>query len=399
VKYASVRIFLFVFWASLVVTVWTHAQGTIVVNCNQADLLAGIAQANTTGGGTVNFNCQNQTIWMDQVGLGVIQDNVVLDGENRDIELEFNDPDLAVCTGGNNAISGPPIARVVGSNNAIRNLTFRHFTESIQISGPNNTIETNKFLGHPCSDDAVSTTSVEAVDILIKDNHFQDYEDKAFQMSFGGGIVAGNTFLDTSQAIRGPYDNSLGAPFTIADNVVTHSGDVDKCNHIMIDGTYQVILLRNTISCKRGLRLGGSTEAIIRHNNISNNERVGIRLSDNVRALLEDNVVRNNSSNPGSLPGGGVVVMDNAKADLGGGSINVLGRTFRSGGRNTITGDRVKDVRNLRSGYILKAKHNFWNNSTVVDVLAHDVESLGPVDVDPVATRSWDWSQWLWWLR
>ena len=259
---------------------WSYSQA---VDCNEAALMAGIAQANSNGGGTITFNCQNQTILLSSgQALGDLQGNVVLDGENRNITIEYSGP-FAGCQPGNNGIGGPAIAELTGGNNVVRNLTFRNFLESLQISGPNNTVEDNDFLAHQCSDDGLSTIDVAAVGTLIQRNLLQDYEDKAFQMSFGGGTVTNNTFLDTKQPIRAPFNNSAGDTFFVTDNLITTPpGNSSACDGVRITGTYHIVFERNTHSfCKRGVRLGelagvGGVEAEVRDNIINDNQQAGM---------------------------------------------------------------------------------------------------------------------------
>ena len=97
---------------------------------------------------------------------------------------------------GDNGIDGPAIGHLRGRNSTVRNLTFKHFLESLQIIGPDNVVERNVFLGHTCSDDAVSTTTVQSMNATIRNNRFQDYRDKAYQMSLGSGTIEGNTFVE-----------------------------------------------------------------------------------------------------------------------------------------------------------------------------------------------------------
>ena len=364
----------------------TTLPAPIVVDCTEANLIAGIAQANGSGGGTITFNCQNQTIFLGQ-GLGSFQGNVVLDGENPNIILEYSGP-FAGCVTGKNEIGGPAIVQLTGGNNVVRNLTFRNFLESLQISGPGNTIENNNFMAHLCSDDGLSTIDVAAVGTLVQGNLFEDYKDKAFQMSFGGGTVTANTFVDSKQPIRAPFDNSAGDTFILTDNVITTTpGNTSACDGVRIDGTYHIVFEGNTHSfCKRGVRLGGDIEAEIRDNVINDNQQAGIRLGGNARASLSGNTIQDNGSVPGSLPEGGVVVWENAEVDLGGGSLMIGGQLLSSVGQNTLTGNNVVDARNLRVGFTLTAENNCWDNSTVADVLAQDVE--GTVDVNPIACSS-----------
>jgi len=212
----------------------------------------------------------------------------------------------------------------------------------------------------------------------------QDYEDKAIQMSYGSGIIEGNAFVNTLQAIRGPYDNSQAGLFVIRSNLMTTTGNPAECAGVTIDGTYQIVFEGNTVQCFRGLRLGGLTQAIVRNNFIDGNPRQGILIGGNAVASLSGNTVTGNGLTPGTEPAGGVIVWQNGSADLGGGSVVIGGQTLVSGGGNTIRGNGALDVRNLRAGYTVKAERNCWDHQTTATILAQDIEGL--VDVEPHAS-------------
>ena len=359
------------------------AQTSIRVACNETALLTAIAQANAAGGGTITFNCRAVTIPMT-LGLGTIQSDVVIDGEDRDIVLEYT-TNFAGCSTGDNGIDGPAIGHMREQGSAVRNLTFKNFLESLQIIGPNNTVEGNVFLGHLCSDDAVSTTTAKALNATIRQNRLENYNDKGYQMSYGSGTIEGNTFIDALYAIRGPYDNSAGGTFVIRSNVFATSGNRAECSSVRIDGTYHIVFEDNTVRCFRGLNLGGGTQAIVRDNRIEGNPRQGIQIGGKAVASVSGNVVIDNGLTPGSGdPPGGVIVFENGQADLGGGSLVIGGKTVSSSGGNRIKGNGTADVRNLRAGYTLKAQASCWDHQQVAQILANDTE--GTIDVDPPAS-------------
>jgi parallel beta-helix repeat protein len=348
------------------------------VACTQTALLAAITQANASGGGSITFNCRATTIPMT-AGLGTIQDGVVLDGEDRNITLEYT-ANFAGCTSG----SGPAIGHLRGRNSTVRNLIFKHFLESLQIIGPDNVVERNVFLAHACSDDAISTLTAQTLNATIRGNRAQDYRDKAYQMSYGSGTIEGNTFVNAKQPIRGPYDNSQGGVFVIRSNLFTTTGDRDACTGVTIDGTYQIVFERNTMECFRGLRLGGNTQAIVRDNVFDGNPRQGMLIGDSAVVSLSGNTITNNGLSPGTEPAGGVVVWENAQADLGGGALTIGGQLVTSRGGNRIQGNGVADVRNMRAGYTVKAEGNCWDHQVLATILSQD--RAGDVDADPFAT-------------
>jgi hypothetical protein len=357
--------------------------GSSIVDCTEASLVAAVAKANANDGGLITFNCHNATIpirsWM-----GRLQNRIVVDGQDKNITLEFV-ADFSSCLPGDNGIKGRPIAILQGQFNAIRNLTFRHFLESLQISGPSNLVENNRFYGHPCSDDGLSMVRSSALKTLVRGNHFENYTDKAFQLSYGGARIEGNTFANTAQPIRSPYDNSAGEPIYIVRNTFTASGDRAQCNGPHIDGRYVVFFEDNRLECRRGLRVGGRTEIIVRGNTFLGNGRVGLEIKGNAVASLSENVIVGNGLSPGSSPAGGVVILESARADLGGGALPIGGATVVSRGGNRIQGNGAFDVRNS-TGTPVSATRNCWDHSSPADVRALDTE--GAVEVEPLGPCS-----------
>jgi parallel beta-helix repeat protein len=349
----------------------------ITAECTQAGLLAALATANN-GGGTISLSCQNTTISMTQ-GLGDIQSNVILDGGTGNVTLEYTGT-FSGCSVGDNGIGGPAIGRIRGHGNVVRGLTFKNFLESLQIDGPDNTIENNTFLGHYCSDDGLSINQTAAVNTVIRNNHLEGYEDKAIQMSYGGGLIESNTFLDTKQPIRAPYDNSGGDVWRIVDNQIVTSGDRGECHGVRIDGTYVIEFERNLLECQRGIRLGGGTQIVIRDNVIRGNDRVGIRVGGSAVASISGNTITGNGLILGSLPSGGVVVWENGTADLGGGTLTIGGKSVHSAGNNILQGNGVADVNNLRTDHVVEAENNCWDGTTESAIPA---DISGDVDFTP----------------
>jgi hypothetical protein len=361
----------------------TAVRGEGRIPCTEAALLDAIDTANAAGGGTIRFDCRDEVIPMTG-GLGVIWDHVVLDGEDRRISLEYVGP-FEGCVTGDNGIGAPAIARMRGSESVIRGLWFRNFLESLQVEGPANRVEDSFFLGHPCSDDGISTIDVRAMDTVIHGNLLLDYEDKALQMSFGGGVIQKNIFVDTRQPIRGPYDNRAGGVFSILDNWFGTRGDRSRCDGVRLDGAYRVEFGRNTVRCWRGLRVGGTTEIAVHDNRIEGNGHVGVRVGGDAVAVLWNNIIQDNGFSSGSLPSGGVVVWENARVDLGGGELELDGQLFRSPGGNTLRRNGAGDLRNLRTDYVVPAEYNHWDGETFTEIEG-DVEGL--VDFDPFLTGS-----------
>ena len=126
-----------------------------------------------------------------------------------------------------------------------------------------------------------------------------------------------------------------------------------------------------------------NTQAIVRDNVIDGNPRQGVLIGGIAVASLSGNTITNNGLSPGTEPAGGVVVWENGQADLGGGALTIVGQTLTSRGNNRIQGNGVADVRNLRTGYTVKAEANCWDHQVLSTILSTD--RAGDVDVDPFA--------------
>jgi parallel beta-helix repeat protein len=351
------------------------AQSTTRIACTSTAFRTALSAANSAGGGTIVFNCSNTTIPFT-TGIGSLEDNVIIDGENRNITIEYT-ASLSGCVvgDGGGAGGGHEIGEMNGSGNVLRNLTFKNFMESFQIKGANNTVEGNTFLGHDCSDDGLSTIEAGARNFIVRNNTFVNYHDKAIQSSYGSGLFEGNTFRNTTQPLRGPYDNSAGGVITIRGNTFT-ADSTSQCDGVRYDGNSQIVFENNTHNnCLRGVRFAGTTQAIVRNNTFTGNPRAGLQLYESARASISGNTFQGNND-------AGVWVYNTAQADLGGGSMSINGQTVSSTGANILKGNG-RDLKNDTST-LVKAERNCWDGTSVSQITSQDTS--GPVDVDPFAT-------------
>lgn len=346
------------------------------IDCTQSALLAAIAAANSTGGGTITFNCSNTVIPMT-VGLGGLENNVIIDGENRNITIEYV-ASLSGCVPGDGggAGGGHEIGEFNGRNNVLRNLTFKNFMESWQIKEADNTVEGNTFLGHVCSDDGLSMITIAARNYIVRNNTFRDYTDKAIQSSYGSGLFEGNTFIDTAQPLRGPYNNAAGGLITIRGNTFTATS-TSNCDGVRYTGVYQIVFENNTHSiCLRGARFGGAVQVLIRNNTFTGNRDAGLRIYESARASVSGNTFKDNAD-------AGVIVEAFAQADLGGGSLVINGQTLSSAGSNALKANGTADLTNLNTAFAVKAEQNCWDHQTLAEINGQD--TVGSVDVEPFA--------------
>ena len=352
------------------------AQSTNRIACTQSAFSAALSSANAAGGGTIVFNCSNTTIPFT-TSIGSFASNVIVDGENRNITLSYAGS-LSGCVVGDGGGEGGghEIGEMNGSGNVMRNLRFTNWMESFQIKGANNTVEGNTFVGHDCSDDGLSTIETGARNFMVRNNRFENYHDKAVQSSYGSGVFEGNTFHNTMQPLRGPYDNSAaGGSIVIRGN--TFSADsTSRCDGVRYDGTYHIVFENNThTKCLRGARFAGNVQVAVRNNTFTGNDRAGLQLYGSARGSVAGNTFTGNIAN-------GVWVFESAQADLGGGSLSIGGQTVSSTGGNVLKGNG-RDLRNDTST-LVKAERNCWDHTSVSEITSQD--TTGSVDVDPFAT-------------
>jgi hypothetical protein len=153
-------------------------------------------------------------------------------------------------------------------------------------------------------------------------------------------------------------------------------------------GSGTLVIFENNWShgTKSGLRFQDSIKALVRNNRIENCTQYGVRYYADTTSLarFENNIMTSNAHN--------LDIPLSAQVDLGGGLLDIhqdgwLGTDpgtdpAPSVGGNTLQGNVGYDVANSSSP--VKAERNFWDHSTVADVLLYDVS--GSVDVDPLGT-------------
>jgi parallel beta-helix repeat protein len=156
-------------------------------------------------------------------------------------------------------------------------------------------------------------------------------------------------------------------------------------------GEEGIVIFENNYSsvAKRGgagIRLGEEVKALIRNNTLEGSNDYGIWLhGTGAQVRVENNIIRNNGV-------GGVFIDGPTNMDLGGGSVDVYanGMLFGPGtaaapsaGGNVLTGNTPYDVINASDPAVeVKAELNVWDHDEVGAVEALDVQ--GPVDVDPL---------------
>ena len=339
---------------------------------------------------------------------------------------------------------GTGFVRLKGDNNVVRNLTVQHFYEGLQVHGSYNLVENVDF-SHMCDDGPGSTTG--------KGNYFRNFTisegcDKCIQNegdvhSLGDcsdtqhdGKVdcedAGETWTPETDELADDYYHAIfenittincskpfrmsgGGRFKIMDSEMKTEGDHPHCKGPLFnlttsdyaDEKRSVVYIEDTIvdNCQEGIGFTGTAEGVLRRNTVTNCARRGVLVTKNSKISMTGNVIRYNGGELSSEKGfGGVAAWDNdnelfsPQMDLGGGSIEIDGKTMTSDGFNIICGNLYKsawplkwDIHNL-SESDQTAENNWWCNTDPSDIGDNQIwEINGSVDYLPIVRRQPWW--------
>lgn len=330
------------------------------------------------GGGRILFGFSNDTIYVDH-HRDFFGDNLIIDGQDKNIHFYYNGPDPCTQTEGQDAL-----IRIHGNDNIFRNVNFDRFPEGIHLRGGQRNLIENVTVNIIC-EDAITMNGGgnKVIDCIIKDCSFDYSEDKTIMVnsgiSIGAMVISGCYSYNGTQPIR-----MTGTGLLVVRNC-EFTGSIN--NGPRFGGKTNLVIFENNYShgTKSGLRLSDGVSAIIRNNMIKNCTQYGIRTqnTDDVVARVENNIITGNTN--------GVYFLDNkVQMDLGGGFLNIHRHSLLSGpgsmtvpsvGSNTLKGNFPYDLINQTSNTV-KAEHNFWDHTTVEEVLANDVSGI--VDVDPL---------------
>ena len=345
--------------------------------------------------------------------------DLVIDGAGRDITFElapqcWQTPlDPSLCPGGSlpdgtcscpNVDSGDAFLTLRGDRNVVRDLTVRGFFEGVHTRGRDN---------------------------LVEDVRFDRMCDDAFGNGPGG---VGNTF--TGLTVRRGCDKCSESAGAIADtdadprvaghyNAVLKDIDFDTCltparvssgGRYLLDGVKiaggtvefpcdgprfsstgapgdLAVTIRNSrvTGCRRGIRLGTNSDALLQRTAIRGCGLRAVRAAASSRVSIEDSTIEGNGGEGSAEDGfGGVVALDGASVDLGGGSLLIDGELRTSAGGNTLCGNlgaaaQMQDLFNGATNAAVPAAGNWWCS---LDPLADRI--AGAASVEPVLTRAPD---------
>jgi len=387
------------------------------IPCTQSDFELAIADANRTGGNlTVLFNCRDTTIQLDSSRDSsrlLTGSDVVIDGEDRKIVFRMNPPwwddSTTACAGADCDPDGDGVPdacaevegasrflRLQGNRITLRNLAFNAFWDGVQMGrngGSDQTLE-NVSCDSP-GDDCVSNPTNPGRRLTVRNSKFSNACDKALQL-YGNDpstsrdldvTVEGNEFTNCSQPMHAPY---AGGRFRVSNNVMKSAAPpkpIYACNGPRFDGSGTIVEFDDNLvtGCRRGLRLGGTVQAVLRSNEFRSNGLRGVAVSGSSRVSVTGNTFDSNGGETSSEAGlGGLSAGDTSVVDAGGGSVTIDGSPIVSSGGNVFLGNRSSsdstlDVQNLTTA-TLKAEGNWWGDLSPADQIA------GSVDFDPWLT-------------
>ncbi|MEK7405593.1 MAG: right-handed parallel beta-helix repeat-containing protein, partial [Acidobacteriota bacterium] len=338
------------------------------IDATEAALRDALAKVAAGGGGRITFNVSGAVIGIED-RIYFYGNDMVLDGEDRNITFKYTGPDACSQTEGQDHL-----IEIHGDKNVVRNFTLDRFPEGIHIqSGHDNVVENIRF--PKVCEDAVTNNGrgLEAFRTIIRNCYFEDSEDKAVMINDGGSVTVENCeFVNCQQPVRAGGKSgrhvirkcqfrgrSTGPRF----NGGAEGMAIDFEDNLVEEAAY-------------GIRVYGSVQAIIRGNRIRPRAAsgIGVYVDENARARLEANDIQGAAK-------GGVLVQGAARVDLGGGRIVICGDGTASAGGNTLKGNRPAALIN-ETETLIKAKHNVWDHKTAAEVLGLDVR--GPAEVEPL---------------
>lgn len=308
-------------------------------------------------------------------------DNLIIDGENKNITFYYNGD--SSCS----QVEGGPALRIHGDDNIVRNITWDRFPDGLHMRGGHRNLIENVTVDTVCEDAmTLNGGGNYCLDCVIRDCSYGPSVDKTIMINSWGSddpdgkaVIAGCYSYNGNQPIR-----MTGTGILVVRNC-EFAGSSN--NGPRFGGNTNLVIFENNYShgTKSGLRLSDWVSIIVRNNTIEDCSQYGIRTqyTDDVLARIENNIITGNKN--------GVYLLDNkVQMDLGGGLLEIHRHGLLSGpgtapapsaGGNTLNGNSPYDLTN-RSSDTVKAEGNFWDHSTVAEVLANDVS--GPADVDPL---------------
>jgi len=320
-------------------------------------------------------------------------DNLIIDGQDKNITFRYNGTERCDQT------ENGACLRVHGNDNIATNFNWDRFPDGLHMRGGMRNLIENVDVGTICEDAmTMNGGRNECVECIIRDCAYGNSQDKVLMYNGGGDL--GSAVINNVRIANGnqPIRMTGGGRLVVRNCLFTGVNS-------------------------QGPRFGGEKNFLIFENNVSDNVKSGIRLTDKIRAIVRYNTFKNTIGDNGN--GGGMNIFGDNYAvrayenecincspysvhaapkgfqvDLGGGAADVFewsswwlsdpNESFDpnvyaivpSVGRNIFNSSGVDIYNNMEDGTEIKAEGNFWDNSDVSSVLSNDVS--GNVDVDPL---------------
>ena len=355
-------------------TVGVRGHASARIACTEAALRTALTQVASAGGGTVTFDCIDAIIEVaDQIVFR--GNNLILDGEDRKITFRYSGTDPCDQTEGLDRF-----LEIYGNRNVIRNLTIDRFPEGIHFQSGDGNVGENLRFPIVCEDAITNGGSGHvATNTVVRNSYFENSEDKAVMISNGGSItIEGSEFVDCMQPVRA---GAASGRVVVRNNTFRGRSSGPRFNGGS-EGMF-ITFEGNTVSdATYGIRVYDDAQAVVRNNRFQLGKQTGeanaVYAAGRARVRVEGNTITGYTSSPG------VLVKDSARADLGGGSVAIDGKSAVGAGGNTLRNGKKGAPHDLtnQTKTEVHAEKNLWDQATAAEVRQHDVS--GPADVDPI---------------
>jgi parallel beta-helix repeat protein len=368
------------------------------IACTQQAFEDAIQNACPSGDTTITFDCRDTTIPIstssDRGNRVITCDDVVIDGEDRNITIEQDPPcfEGGTCP---DTEGGAWFVSLRGDRGVVRNLAVNYFFEGIHVdSGDDNIVENISFDRH--CDDAF-TNYHDTRRTIFRNSTVRNACDKAIQL-YGSSSISSSvwnatidnvTFTNCNDPIRMGDTPSQRGRFHIKNVTVNDpSGGLFFCGYNQWDGGAYILMEDSTVEGCKGWNIHGAMEVRLSNNTFRDNVMRGVLVYGTAKVSLDGNTFSDNGGSSSSNDGyGGVAVKGDGQIDLGGGSLEIDGTTVSSPGNNVLYGNRgpgdsTLDVENATSATV-RAENNWWGDLDPSDQVSGSVDHNPFLDGPP----------------
>lgn len=284
-----------------VLATWAQPALDLRIDCTEEALRQALREVASAGGGRITFK-QRKTVLPIHDTIKFDGNDLILDGEDRDITVNYAGPDDCSQKEGQDRF-----IEIYGNRNVIRNLTLDRFPDGIHIqSGFDNLIENIRF--PIVCEDAITNggMGLEAFRTVMRGCYFENSEDKAVMINNGGSVTVEDCeFLNCRQPVRAGGRSGRhiirGCTFRGAKSTGPRFNGGEKGMVIIFENN-------RVEDAQYGIRVYGDVEAIVRNNHFY--PRPGadcaVLVFENAKVQLENNTIHGRAND-------GVCVRDRAQ--------------------------------------------------------------------------------------